>query len=354
MSLIQELLEAGVQAPTGDNCQPWLFAEDGDAFTVRVDLACAASGFDVRQVATRLALGALLENMRLLAAARGRGIEHVVVDEGLGLDCALTTTAQPDLPAQLAASIYTRRTNRRPYARRALSDEQAAALEACGDGEASIAVRRGQACAAVFRLVQVGELVRWQHPPQPEEMFEKVRFTPTEKYATRDGLAYDTLGVGAPELAALRFLSKPGRVAALDRFGLGRALSAPSAGLLRRSGGLAVLCTPLEPLAGLVAAGQVMQRMWLTATDLGLAAQPLGPVSLMALRARWDLLEPFSPRHREVLMDLHRRWSALELCPEGCYPLLAFRLGHAPPVPPALRRPLSTFLVEPRPSAEGA
>ena len=64
----QNVTCAGAKAPSGDNLQPWSFAIDGDSILVCHDSQRDRSLFNVRQLASYIALGAVVENIHIAAS----------------------------------------------------------------------------------------------------------------------------------------------------------------------------------------------------------------------------------------------------------------------------------------------
>ena len=62
---LYEIIKAGVQAPSGDNTQPWIIKplENYDYFILLAP-ECEPDFFDVENYATFVACGAFLENVR--------------------------------------------------------------------------------------------------------------------------------------------------------------------------------------------------------------------------------------------------------------------------------------------------
>ncbi len=340
---LHRLVEAAVQAPTGDNCQPWVFALSEGRLELGYDQQVAASVFNVRDVPTQLALGAAWENMALRASQLGlrlRGGFEPGDPPRLGFAVEQDDQAEVD---PLAEKIFLRRTHRRPFRGGALGADAVRALKGCGRDVDEVAVLEGSAATALYPLVGRCDRLRWEHAPLIAELFGKIRVDPLGKYASRNGLAYDTLGTGAGALAMLRWLLQGRRAAQLGPLGLSRAMAMQTLLLLRNSAALVLLRCDPENSRSIVEAGRVMQRVWLQATALGVGLQPLASVPLLCLRAAWAEDQDFTPRHRTMLAELLQQWRQ-HTTAEGRYAVLAFRAGHARAVPAALRKPISAFV----------
>jgi hypothetical protein len=96
---------------------------------------------------------------------------------------------------------------------------------------------------------------------------------------------------------------------------------------------------PLDYFRG----GRAMQRVWLTATALGLAVQPMS--ALPYVFARLENGDGFGGRERAELADLRTRYARLFDVSPGIGELLLFRLARVePPGARSARRPLEAVL----------
>src|SRR3989338_3310518 len=68
---IQKIVEAGIQAPSGDNCQPWRFVVKGNTIELYNLPERDNSLYNWGQRASYVAHGALLENMSIAASQLG-------------------------------------------------------------------------------------------------------------------------------------------------------------------------------------------------------------------------------------------------------------------------------------------
>ena len=68
---VERIVAAAIQAPSGDNCQPWRFDWDGRTLTVLHDAQRAEHPLDAGRVGSELALGCVLESVEIAADAEG-------------------------------------------------------------------------------------------------------------------------------------------------------------------------------------------------------------------------------------------------------------------------------------------
>ena len=215
-ALVAALLDAALTAPSGDNCQPWRLVPRADgAFDLRFVPARAASIFDVEDLASRMALGALLETLRIAASAAGVSARWRCdpdrADPELWARLWLDARAQP--ADDLAGAIRDRYTHRGRYDGAPLSPTDAAALRAQRASPARLHLITDAArLAAVAGLIGEADRIRSECRRAHEDLQRWLRFDDGAVRATRDGLDVRTLGLGPVERPMLRLLRPWGRM----------------------------------------------------------------------------------------------------------------------------------------------
>lgn len=279
--VIEQILDLARWAPSGDNTQPWRFEICGE-------LTLVIHGFDTRDRcvydldgrASQISIGALLETMSI--AASGHGLQMQAIRRQELPETTPTFDVQlqprPELsPDPLAEHIPLRCVQRRAMSAKPLSDVQKSALES--------SVGHG------YRLHWFEGLAdRWR---VASLMFAnaELRLTMPEAYRVhRDIIEWNAqfsegrvpdqaLGVDPVTLKLMRFvLGSWKRVQFFNRFLAGTLAPRLQMDLIP---GLACAAhvameakTTPQSIDDFVAAGRAMQRLWLTATSLGLQHQP--------------------------------------------------------------------------------
>jgi nitroreductase len=347
---VLHLVSSAVLAPSGGNCQPWKFVwlAEGRLRCLH-DVDRSASFLDFEHRAAYLALGAAVENVVIAAAAigleaevapfPGRDLEHVC-------DVAFAPRERSGGTDEgLAPFIPLRATNRRLGARRPLAQDDLAKLRAAlGDPAAELQVLTETGQLDEMGLVLgAGDRFRFFDERLYREMMAEMRWNPRHAAQTRDGVDIATLEFGDVDEAGLRLLSSWPVVRFLRSMGIGGALEDLSRRAVESASAMALVTyggtSPLDYFLG----GRAMQRVWLTATALGLAVQPMS--SLPYLFARLERGAGFEPREREVLRGLRERYARLFRVGPQTGELLLFRLARVEaPTVRSLRRPAAAVL----------
>jgi hypothetical protein len=337
----RSVVHAAVLAPSADNRHPLLFEQAGERVRVWGNDEFRAAPFH-RRVLFLIAIGAVVENMRL--RARSLGLETEV---GWSPDprepwlvAELRVLRSGAAPDALADAIPERHTNRRlRYRGPALTPAQRGQLEddcAAVAGARIVWLDQRELRRRALRLVRIAERERFRCRPLHHELFSGIRFDAGWNQATDEGLAPGSLGVERPLRWAFKALRHWGLMRMLTYVG-GHHLLGLRAGDLpcRMSPHLGAIATSLALEQGARAVGQAFERVWLRATSLGAALQPFAASTLFAL----DGYEDVRGRLRR---ELAQGWASVI---PGLQPLIVFRIGRAPP--PAARsgrRGLDSYL----------
>jgi hypothetical protein len=341
---VQQIVACAFKAPSGDNLQPWLVASRNGALVVAVDRSRDRSLYNFHYRASLIALGAMLENLAI--AARHYGLDPAVTldrdgDDLLSARVVFTETAPADDP--LHQAINQRCTNRRPYRRTPLRDGVLEALaRSIPDDRASelTFIQDAPRKRALARAASVndGLLLDWKQ--LHDGLFDAVRWTAEEAERTRDGLFVKTLELGLTE-TGFRMM-RSWRMATMFRL-LGAKAFAPlhSYTTFMRSPVFGFLQMTGASREAYVEGGRRLERLWLTATSLGVSLQPMA--GTMCLLPYVDQ-EPdrLSAVQRATLTRARRVYEDLLQLTAGRAPILLFRLGYGKtPSAQALRRQVS-------------
>jgi molybdopterin/thiamine biosynthesis adenylyltransferase len=282
-SVIEEILDLGRWAPSGDNIQPWRFRILDEA-TVAVDIHQDAAGqlYEYRGgEPTLLAVGMLMETLRIAASGWQRGMVCTAPSvPGLVLHFPPAPDAPPD---PLLSYLTLRSVDRRPYARRRLAPEQKRALEACLD--ADLAVDWHEGAPALWRFGRLNAGATGIRLRAEEAFGVHQRVLDWSQPHSPDRIPVGAIGLPRPMLPLMHWaMQRWERMRLLNRLG-GAAMTAGALDLWPawNSGAFFVVRVLAGPEAEaaetgparLLRIGRCLQRLWLTATRLGLVVQPV-------------------------------------------------------------------------------
>ena len=335
------IAQSGVLAPSADNHHVFRIELADGAIRLWPTADFVACADRLRRVLGLIALGAVVENMQLRAGELGLAAAVTwSADNGAGpvAELAFHPTAAPG--DELAAAIPGRHTNRRMYrgpVPNAAEQARLAAAVAPIDG-VQLAWLQGEARRRALRLIWLAESERFLRRRLHEDLFASIRFDLSWDEGADRAIPPGALEVEAPMRPLFKALRHWSLMRPLTWLGVHRLLGlragwlpcwqAPALGLLATT-------LPIEP--GAVAVGAALERLWLQATLLGLALQPMAGSVVLPLQA------PVEGGVSDALRTkLASGWRSIT---PGVTPLMVFRLGHAkPPSLASGREPLEAYL----------
>lgn len=267
------LVGAAVLAPSSHNTQPWLFQLRETGVRLLADRTRALPVNDPEDRELTISCGCALLNLRAAAAAADLGCELSLLTDGNHDDALADVEWQREAPdtdlALLAAAIPLRRTYRKRFEDRPVSDLVLAELDAAATAEgAQLAVLTDPGIrAAVVHLIAHGDATQWADPRWRRELAQWM-------HPRRRGDGLTVPGLVAPVAQAV-----------VRSFDMGNGVAARDSELAEHSPVLAVLGTADDDPASWLRAGQALQRLLLQACHRGLQASYLNqPIQVSALR----------------------------------------------------------------------
>jgi len=340
-------------APSGGNNQPWEFYVDGDALYVLNDRSRASSPtLDVGERATYAALGAAVENIVVAAAGKGRGarVQWLPAPENplIAARIEIVDASASAGDAALSGFIGERLTNRRAGRQEPLREDQVAALRAAAaahGGQLHLCSDRAR-LDELAEILGIGDAIRMFSANLHAEMMSELRWTPQETETTRDGIDILTLELTGAQRGMIRMMRRFGVARFMRKIGAGKAFIAGNRQILAASSAFAVVTIPGHGLADYLQGGRAMERVWLTATSLGLGFQPLAALAYLLMRVRFFAGQGLPPELAQMLQELLARMDRVfpEIDPSHGH-VLYFRLANAEPASlRSLRRPVEAAL----------
>lgn len=273
------LLRYAVLAPSGHNTQPWRFAIVEDGIEIYADYTRRLAHVDPDHRELLMSVGAAIMNLRVAAAHFG--FEATVIyelDSRQTRPVALVTLREScDTDASLRRlfpAIVRRRTNRHEFDGEPLPLEALSSLCDVADEHPDyIQFLFPRDKATIARLVAEGDRMLMENRAVREELADWVRPART---SANDGICADAFGI--PDILS------PAAASLIRRADLG-GMQARRDSLLVESSPLLAVITSEDDQVSLLKAGQVLERLLLTATLDHLQYSFMNqPVQVAALR----------------------------------------------------------------------
>ncbi len=349
---IRRLVALGTQAPSGGNVQPWRFVARGNKVRCFVDESQSITLLDFERTATQLAIGAAVENIELGARAAGLHC-HVApfpapAQPSLVAELTFTIPALAPEPPPLSRYISERVTNRRLGPRVPLTADQLGAIAAAaesGGGALQTLTDPGD-LDRIGSILGASDRIRFLSKRLHAELMGEVRWTAEEAERTRDGVDLATLELSRADLTGVRLARHWSSILFLREIGGGRSLERSAKSSIASASAVCLLTTPGTGPESFFRGGRALERLWLTATSLGLALQPMTSVLYLWTRLERGGREDLGDAEVALLQEQRHRFLHLFHVPAGHAELLIFRLAHAgPPSARSLRKPVDDVLV---------
>jgi nitroreductase len=312
----EELVRYATLAANGHNTQPWRFSAGDGGITIGPDFARRTPVVDPDDHHLWASLGCAAETLRLAARGRGMAGEVAYDPAGEGRIAVDLTSGAAEVDARFAA-IPVRQCTRSLYDGAPVAPDMADRLVAAARaaGAEALWVADPARVGRILDLVVEGNTRQIADPAFVAELKQWLRFNPGVAARRGDGLM--SAASGNPSL--------PGWIGA-PLFGLvftAEAENSKYVAQVRSSAGIAVIVAPEDAPRGWVSAGRACQSLMLQATAEGLKCAFLNQATEVP----------------ELRAELQRVLAIGEARPS-----LILRVGRAPAMPRAPRRPVAEVL----------
>jgi len=349
---MRRIVQAAVMAPSAENTQPWQFAVDRDTLIIFLDMTRTLES-DLGHMLSLTAIGASIENAAIAAT-----VERLHSNVQILVESAPTQGATLHVPIAeirfvegatrdpLVDQIESRSTGRRMDHRRQVDADKLDQLTKSCDAftDASVHWVGSRQLREFSHLIGIGNRIRLEYQPFHQELYHNLRFTTAEADRTRDGLDVATLQLPPGLSKILAALRTWPRMKWANLLGFSRFVARQAAQEVYRSGAVGILSVGGPESQQFVQGGRALERVWLTATCLGLCFHPTA--SLPVFMAYANAGAPhLSSSDRSCVADMSERFYGLFPELSGRTVQMAFRVGYGPtPHVRSLRRSIDEVL----------
>jgi molybdopterin/thiamine biosynthesis adenylyltransferase len=351
--IMDYLLRAAIQAPSGDNCQPWRFRIHQDRIDILLRPDADHSLFNVNQCASLIACGAALENL-LLAASR-YGLEgEVLCRPGGGSDDCLASVKLKRATIEedpLQRFIWERHTNRTRYRHGVLPPHTMIDLIRSLDQYPEMELKLYHAAEdirTIARLVYQADRIRVASRGLHEHLMQMIRFSDDAVNQQSDGFPLKNLEAGVGGEVFLRMTRNWSTMRIFNLLGISRIVPLIAYRGIRQASLIGLLKCPDARPETLIKGGRALERVWLTATRKGLSFQPMTAITLFWMRWRMKQLDALGKKQARLLAPLWQTYHDIfDVAPHSSEGhIMLFRIGVGRPVAcRTVRKPPEAFLL---------
>lgn len=336
---VEKLAIAGGKAPSGGNIQPWILTVKPQQLQIKLDPLRSKSFIDVGKSASFLALGCFAENVCIAAQTMGliykidvleykKISDPIIVIKFFDRKEGMKKFSHPLYPY-----ISKRVTNRQLSDGTIIGNKQIEKLKKVasqsGKRYGLVALSGYNDKKKAAKILGKTDAIRNTNKETLRQMMEEFRWSRAEALATRDGLAIETLELPTNLEKMLRLYKK---VPSLRYIIPKEAFEKMTEPLILGSSHICCYYTS-QPYSSrsLVIGGMILERIWLTATKLGLAFQPWTVLPFFIFRVKYFQGEGFSKSEIEQIQKLETDLRSLFDLKNNYLPLFIFRLSKAKP-----------------------
>lgn len=330
---ILDIIRLAGMAPSSGNDQPWHFHERAGQLFLFHERSRSYSFGDYKELASQISLGSALENLRLAAAQRGWGTDMEVFpsgDERLVARIRFRAAVGPQPYDELAERIPERHTNRRVEEPQSVPGEHLALLKAAAESVPGARLQwttDRQELMALGGIISKVDRMRIFHPQGHYDFFHReIIWSDEQARAQKTGMWVGTLEIPPVFVKALEAVKEPEVIDTLRAIDGGRSFEAVTRQSTAAAGAMGFLTMPRFGKEDFIYGGMAGQRLWLMATQLGLAFHPLIAPLYLFPRMLHGGGEGLDPGTVEELRHLRKEFSAIFDTREGEAEIYLFRI----------------------------
>jgi hypothetical protein len=283
---IRELVKAACAAPSTGNDQPWKWYYNKGVLYLFHDEYRSFSFGDYKKQASFISFGAAYENLNIHALKMGLSLYLELPSDLTGQKLVAAIRFRPvvdqkafNLLAPLDAALFKRYTNRNQAPKSKIAQsvyKQLADLAESIPGVRLQLFNDEDTFAAMAEIIGACDRMRLLNKDGHYDfVHHEMRWTSEDAEKTRDGIDIKTLGLSNSQLAALGVIKNDQVVRTLNDLDGGKALDMLAKRTVSTASAICLITLPQHNLANFFEGGRSMERLWLGATNLGLAIHPL-------------------------------------------------------------------------------
>lgn len=303
---IRQILKLGICAPSGENCQPWRFQIDREKINIFNLPERDKSLYSWGQRSSYVAHGALIENIAIAAKEFGYEPAVTLFPDSSNDNFIATILLKKGSPAKdpLFSEITKRCTNRKAYADKPLSEEQAQALLASVSTFQDVGVDMVTEVEKIKSLAQAtsqNEKIIFENHSLHDFFFNHINWTKEEDAKKSVGFYIETLELPPPAKGAFKLIKYWPILSLLNKIGFSKVVAKDNAKIHGKASAHALFSILNDRKENFIAAGRALERFWLTAGKLGLAIQPMTGIFYLNLQIKNGNASSFSPLQKQTL-----------------------------------------------------
>jgi hypothetical protein len=345
---LDRILLAAVQAPSGDNAQPWRFQVKGNVIRLfNAAEATVAPFINYKQSLNLIALGAALTNLCIAAESEAFATEVKLFPDSSNDDLVAEILLKEGNSAgnELAPYIPKRASNRRKYELTAIPSDTLLTLQELAKplGARVSFVTEKKDIDTIAHAISGGEKVALENKDLHDYLFEHVTWSRKDELA-RHGFYIKTFEFKPPQEFIFKLFKNWNILSFFKKFGITDFIAKDMEGVYSSSGAFGAILMRSSSREEFLKTGMLLERVWLAATKLGLSLQPTTGIHFLELPIREGVTDGLSPFHQDLVKERYQILSDTFKLGQEESIAFAFRVGFAQP--PSARTTRAKPIVE--------
>lgn len=281
-AVIKKIIKESVNAPSGDNCQPWYFSvRDSQLFIYKKDEG-NNNFLDFKNRGTFLAHGALIENISIAALHYSYKLAIKLFpgekDCIAVIDFLEDKSSKNTINENLYCALCNRSTNRKAYQDKVISQEIKNHLSEITNPIGDIVfIEDSEEKRKLFTTTTQMERIALQNKFFHKFFFDSIVWSQEEEQKKKSGLYLKTMELPIPVQMFFKILKYWPIAKLLSKIGFSKKVADSNAEMYQTSSAIIFSIKETSP-ESFITIGRVIERFWLTTTYLGIATHPLAGV----------------------------------------------------------------------------
>jgi nitroreductase len=304
--IMQKIIEAGVRAPSGENCQPWRFVADDNGVTIYNIPERDLSLYNFNQLGSYVAHGALIENLVIAASSFDYLSSVHLFPHDSDRNCIARIGFTKDIKKiadPLNQYVNQRVSNRSSYRTTPFPESDRRTLidvsKHFNDGGRVVFVEDIARKRRLGRALSYADQLLFENAKLHDFLFEHIHWSLEDSLKNKTGFYIKELGLAGPQEAVFKLLRKDAWLRLLKKIGFPKMAAKGNVNLYSKVSGLGAVVMKDNDKTSFVNGGRLMERLWLTATRLGYSIQPLTAIIFFEQRIIANAAHDFLPEQIE-------------------------------------------------------
>lgn len=278
--LIKKIVSESINAPSGDNCQPWYFSVNKNKLNI-FKKNNGNNYLDFKSRGTLIAHGALIQNIIIVANFYSFNAEIVlfpdVNEKNLISEITFLMDAKIPKKPHLYYAIKERGTNRKKYNKKILTKEHKDyLLNSCTNTEVKVNFLESEKeKETLFFSTTQMERVALQNKFLHSMFFKSIVWSSKDESHKKEGLFLKTMELPLPIEIFFKLLRFWPIAKILSKIGFSKKVAQSNRVAYQTSSGVFILSVKDLTSESFIETGRIMEKIWLSATHCNIAVQPL-------------------------------------------------------------------------------